>query len=307
MSTAKETQVGLDKDDPTEDIWRYGWRYVPVEQPDGSTEWDQIPLTLDDILHPLEGDHIVQNAAHNSDCRYLSNVFIDRMAGDPNGLVLSDVGVDYNLPAIRPICPDLAVFTDADRSKNYGIFSVAAEQSRPLLAIEITSENTRGHDFRQKLGFYAAAKVPTYVIVDVRIRKGVRTLTVIGRRLGPDGYQIVPNDEHGRFPLGAPFNVALGSEGERLICFDETTGLEIGDYPELARENRESLARVEIESEARAQADARAAAESHARVQADARAAVESEARAQADARADDAEAKMRKLQEQLRRLGGGE
>ena len=56
---------------PPEDPFYYGWRYVERKLPDGSTEWEQVPLTLEDVLHPEEGDCIVNNTAHDDTLRYL--------------------------------------------------------------------------------------------------------------------------------------------------------------------------------------------------------------------------------------------
>src|SRR5262245_44098553 len=54
-----------------EDPSRYGWRYVPARRPDGTVDLDHVPLTLEDVLHPQEGDFIVNNYGHHEDCEYL--------------------------------------------------------------------------------------------------------------------------------------------------------------------------------------------------------------------------------------------
>ena len=53
------------------DSFRYGWRYVRVERPDGRVDFDQVPLTLEDVLFPEVGDFIVQSTPHNRDVVYL--------------------------------------------------------------------------------------------------------------------------------------------------------------------------------------------------------------------------------------------
>ena len=55
---------------PEPDPYRYGWRYVRVTRPDGTEEFDQVPLTLEDVLHPEVGDFIVQTDGHDSDLNY---------------------------------------------------------------------------------------------------------------------------------------------------------------------------------------------------------------------------------------------
>src|SRR5262249_31709431 len=98
---------------PEPEPYRYGWRYVRITRPDGTEACDQIPLTLEDVLHPEEGDFIVQTDAHDSDRAYLKHVFKARLEDDRTAVVLSDCRVDWNIPGIRPLGPDVAVFFGA--------------------------------------------------------------------------------------------------------------------------------------------------------------------------------------------------
>ena len=52
----------------------------------------------------------MQFPSHVNDCFYLKAVFDARLAGDPEALVLADCRVDWNLPGVRPLGPDIAVF-----------------------------------------------------------------------------------------------------------------------------------------------------------------------------------------------------
>src|SRR5712692_5232607 len=84
------------------DRFRYGWRYVPQKDAQGrEVDWVQVPLTREDVLHPREGDYIVESDAHDDDCAYLKNVFRARLADDPHALVLSDCGIYWDIPALR--------------------------------------------------------------------------------------------------------------------------------------------------------------------------------------------------------------
>src|SRR5437773_9902818 len=96
--------------EPEVDPFRFGWRYVKVTRPDGSTELDQIPLTLEDVLHPEEGDFIVQTDKHRADWVYLHEVFRARLADDPTAVVLSDCRVAWDVAGLRAHGPDVAVF-----------------------------------------------------------------------------------------------------------------------------------------------------------------------------------------------------
>ena len=50
---------------PRNDPFRYRWRYVLRQiEANGNEVWDQIPLTLDDVLHPEEDDFHGQGTAH---------------------------------------------------------------------------------------------------------------------------------------------------------------------------------------------------------------------------------------------------
>jgi len=43
---------------PTRVPFRYGWRFVPRPTPDDPRHLEQVPLTLEDVLHPEAGDFI---------------------------------------------------------------------------------------------------------------------------------------------------------------------------------------------------------------------------------------------------------
>src|SRR5262245_61994005 len=65
------------------DPYRYGWRYVRVKHPDGTETYDQVPLTLEDVLFPEEGDFIVHSDWHLFDITYLQAVFRRWLERDP--------------------------------------------------------------------------------------------------------------------------------------------------------------------------------------------------------------------------------
>ena len=153
---------------PEPDPFRYGWRYVRVEHPDGTVCFDQIPLTLEDVLHPEVGDFIVQTDGHDSDLNYLKDVFKAQLADEPMKAVISDCRVDWNLPGVKPLGPDVAVFRGIKRHRDWSTFDVRAEGAEPILVVEVTSPDTRQNDVVTKVDYYHRAKVPLYVIADVR-------------------------------------------------------------------------------------------------------------------------------------------
>jgi hypothetical protein len=58
MSTIHDPRIKTSP--PETDPFRYGSRWVKVVGLDGAVTHDQVPLTLDDLLHPREEDRAVQ-------------------------------------------------------------------------------------------------------------------------------------------------------------------------------------------------------------------------------------------------------
>src|SRR5258707_22975 len=90
----------------THDPFRHGWRYVQVTRPDGSVDFDQVPLTMEDVLHPEEGDKNLYSDMHTGDCHYLRYVLDTKLADKPSALVLTYCRVDFGIPGVRPLGPD---------------------------------------------------------------------------------------------------------------------------------------------------------------------------------------------------------
>jgi len=244
------------------DPFRYGWRDVWVTRPDGTEVFEQIPLTLEDVLHPEVGDFIVQTDAHDSDRSYLKNVFKFRTAGDPETIVLADCRVDLNLAGVRPLGPDVAMFCGVKRFIDWETFDVAAERASPLLVVEITSRATSKNDLGLKVQYYHQAKVPLYVIADARGRGARRRLTLIAYEYARKGYKPIAPDKKGRINL-EPVRLWLGTTRDarggydRLVCFDPDTGEELGDYAAVVEAAAKAVELARAETKARAEAEAR--------------------------------------------------
>ncbi len=296
---------------PESDPYYYGWRYVPKHGPDGEViRFQRIPLTLEDVLFPQEEDFIVQTDLHDSDLCYLKIVFKVRLVAIPTAVVLSDCRVDWNIPGVEPLGPDVAVFFEVRRHAEWATFDVAAERARPILVVEVTSQRTRKNDLVDKVALYHRAGIPLYVIADA-VREGDdgRRLELFAYAYTPARYERIEPDERGWVWLG-PLGLWLGvvpdrqTGFDRLACFDPDTGAEIGDYLAVTQA-LEAKAAALIQTEARAaDAEARAAAEAQARTEAEARTATEAQTRTEAEARAA-AEAQARTEAEALRGGGG--
>ena len=283
---------------PRKDPFPYGWRYVRRVHPDGSKTFDQVPLTLKDVLHPQVGDFHMLTDEHNDDCAYLKYALRKQLGR--KAMVLSDHRIAWDTPGVEPHGPDIAVIFGVRKRKRPGpTFYVGSEGVRPKLLIEITSQRTRRNDVVIKVDEYYRAGVHLYVIVDVQHRRGRRIgLELIGYRHGPTGYEKMPLDERGWLWL-EELGVWIGIEGTRVVCYDRR-GRKILDYAELADAR-------EAEGKARKAAEAQAKA-AEAQAKAAERRAKNAETRAKKEAEAREAlEAQTRALQERLHRLEAGQ
>lgn len=247
------------------DPFRFGWRYVPHIDADGRKVSLRTPLTLDDVLHPQEGDHIPEHNEQERDRRYLADVLEWQLADNPHGLVLSDCLINWGVRGLRNHSPDISVFDGvADKNRGWGTFVVAAENARPLLVVEIVSPDThdrqaRDNDVVTKVHEYYRAGVPLYVIVDQERRGRPRRL--LGYRRGARRYVSLPLDDRGRILL-EPLRLRLGLLEECAVCWDAVTDERIGNMTATARARRAAETALAAETQARAaEAEARQAAE----------------------------------------------
>jgi colicin import membrane protein len=284
---------------PETDPFRYGWRLVPRPTPDDPHNLEQVPLTLEDVLHPETGDFIVHSDRHETDRMYLTAVLRARLEPAGVAIVLSDVRIAWDLPDLRPHGPDVMVIPGVAERQDWSTFDVAVEGARPALIIEITSPETRANDLEIKVDHYARAGVAQYVIVDdARRRRGKRRLRLLDYRLEGGTYRLHAPDAAGRVHL-AIANLWLGVEDDHVVCYDER-GMAFGEYATVVRQAAEAAERARQEAQARREAEEharreaeRAQREAEAR-EAEARARQEAEARAQREAEAREAEARAR-------------
>ena len=240
-----------------DDPFRYGWRFVRRPTPDDPNNLEQVPLTLEDVLHPEVGDFIVHSDRHETDRMYLTAVLRARLEGSGAAIVLSDVRIAWDLPDLRAHGPDVMVIPGIAERRDWSTFEVAVEGARPALIIEITSPETRENDLERKVEHYARAGVGQYVIVDDVRRGGVRRVRLLDYRLEGGRYRLRPPDGEGRVHLEIA-DVWLGVEGDHVVCYDER-GEAFGDYATVVRQA------AAAEEQARREAAAREAAETRLR------------------------------------------
>ncbi|MEW5986721.1 MAG: Uma2 family endonuclease [Chloroflexota bacterium] len=269
------------------DPFRYGWREIQQAIPGGGVQWERIPLSLEDVLHPQVGDYRMHSDEHERFCVYLYDVLTLLLANDPLAIVLHDVRVAWDDPNVKPHGPDIAVIFNVRQQRNWSTFDVVEEGVKPTLLIEVTSPQTRSIDLINKVDEYEQVGVPYYVIVDSWRRKKGVVRQLIGYRLTADGYEpMAPNDK-GWLWL-EPVKAWLALDGANLACYDEK-----GQYIE--RFSNMAAARIQAEARA-ALAEAKAAT-------AEARA-LSAEARAEAEVRIHtELEEKLRQLERELKEL----
>jgi Uma2 family endonuclease len=209
----------------------YGWRYVRR-----GDEFEQVPLTLEDVLHPQEGDVIPVNYPHDRDCRYLAGEFESRPLSPPLGLVTHDLLVNWGVPGIRNHSPDVAVFVGLSRSLGReGTLELRSLGGRCVLVVEVVSPSTRNNDVVHKFDHYYRVGIPLYVLIDQPDEDGPRSLHAY--RHTPSGYEEVTPDAQGRILL-PPLGLLLGMREDRAVCFDAVTGEELRDHAGLSQHSQ---------------------------------------------------------------------
>jgi Uma2 family endonuclease len=236
----------------------YGWRDVRRTLPDGREDLVQVALTLEDVLHPQEGDVIPENTDHDADCIYLATVFRDRPLSPPFAFVSRDLLVDWSVEGIRNHSPDVAVFVGLSRDpRPTGLLDLAAFAGRCELIIEVVSPNTRENDVVHKFGHYHTVGIPLYVIIDQEKENGPRTLRAYRRE--PSRYAEIAPDDRGRVDLPL-LDLKIGLLDNRAACFDLRTNEELDDYSRIARALEEAERKLE-EADRRAEQQEQAIAD----------------------------------------------
>jgi hypothetical protein len=238
-----------------EDRFRYGRRYVQRVLPDGRVVCDIVPLTLEDVLHPQEGDEISERPRQKKDSVYLDPILRQRVAERVKGGHLTDDCLIEWAPDLPRHAPDFAAFKDLKKqpSDDVGVFRLAEHGGKCLFAIEIVSPLTRSNDVEAKVQEYHQARVPLYVLVDQEVEGGPRRL--LAYRWKREGYQPVKLDAQGRIALGE-LGLLLGVRDDRVVCFDAETGNEIAAYAQLQEAYDEAQQQIhELEEKLRKLSD----------------------------------------------------
>lgn len=223
----------------------YGWRYLRRRDSDGHETLEEVPLTLEDLLYPQEGDEIPMRPQHQIECSYLANVLRARCADEASVAVLSDCLIDWGVEEQRNHQPDIAVFHDVlvPPDPQRGTFRLIPSGGRVVLLIEVVSPDSRDNDVVRKPEDYHRLDIPLYVLIDQQRERGPRHLH--GYRWTPAGYEELPLDAGGRLLL-EPVDLWLALEDGWVACYDRGTEKRVGDYQEISRALREAEQRADI-------------------------------------------------------------
>lgn len=256
--------------------------YREVYDPETKT-FDQLPLTLLELLYPVEDDVGVVKVAespHHDILVTLLATMLRVYLGARNWLTTSDVIVHWGFKRAPCKSPDIAVILGGklpdDEEKSY---RVGRDGPLPSFIVEVTSEETRTTDLYEKNLLYAAVGVKEYLIIDILSNRN-RDWRLIGYRLGdkPRYKRITADDDGG---------LSFESVGLRFVCVDSKR-IDIYDIATGQRLLTPDELKVKAEAES-----ARAEAES-------ARADTETSLRAMLEAQLAAMTAKVRELEQQL-------
>ena len=285
MTTAT---AGVPELSPAERLLRYGYREVPIRNAAGTdTDFERVPLTLEDLLHPGFGDKAVISNFHDDEVILLRDSFKALLADRPDALVVHDMGVFWGRPEFTHHSPDVSVVLGVRDPRAFrASFDCVAEGVRPVFVAEVVSPDYRANDVVTKLVQYLLAGPEWYLIVDRE--RGDDPPTLIGLHREGDTWVRMEPDAEGRL-LFPPARAFVRVRDGRLECLDARTGLPvaIGDLTPERQARAAAERQADAERQARAAADrAREAAERQADAERQARAAAERQADAERQARA---------------------
>ncbi|MEM7539210.1 MAG: Uma2 family endonuclease [Chloroflexota bacterium] len=243
------------KPEPKDEETIYGWRDVYERDEHGNQQWVRIPLTLEDYLHPQEGDLYMHNTDHNRIAGYVENALRThigdrRRRTEVTGSVsYGDVGIDWNIPDEAHMSPDVTIIHNVQNPRRKrGVFNVAEEGTAPSLVVEVTSPSTRHVDFGEKFEKYERREIPYYIIIDyIEHDDDSFLLQLFGYEMTASRYVEMTPNEDGWLWL-PPVNAWIHVEGEEVYCYD-VEGNYLPDHDELSDELAETSERLAETSE----------------------------------------------------------
>lgn len=280
----------------------YGFRYVH-RIINGKDALVRVPLTLDDIMHPIEDDFVNQCLAHVLICTELFYILSDWLKNRPDLLVLYDSLTYLGSDEDRSYGPDIIVLRDVHTIPKHGAYKPSKHGGKPVLIVEVTSRSTRHVDIspsdpkRSKYLHYQRLGIPYYLVIDEAHSKGNQAPEIWGYILRHGFYSHVTPDRLGRFWI-PPIQVSLGPYDTGVAWYNPQ-GKRILAYTEQREQTEQERARVKKER-ARVKQERTRAEEAEARAEQERACAEQERSRAEQErARADALEQELKRLKAQ--------
>jgi Uma2 family endonuclease len=216
-----------------QDPFHIGWRPVQIVNPQGKSETEYIPLTLEDFIHPQQEDKFMVNLEHADILTATQHAIEYNCRDNPSIRIVREVRIDWQVPGIKPHGPDIVVFEDSGLpiTDMTGTIFVKDSGLKPLVVIETTSPSTRTADYEQKYLEFLAVGIPYYVIVDAAGPDDA-DVKILGYRRTKRGYQRLRHDDSlGIFVPGIDLYIQLTDDE---ILFADPEGRPIPSMLELA-------------------------------------------------------------------------
>ncbi len=205
-----------------------------VELDDGSVEEQELPLTMELLLHPQEGDKVTQTDFHLTLVFSVLGRLRRWLERTPGVGVFSDLRFDWHREGLKPSGPDIAVVqglpaTRAEISEQIGgTFDTTFWGVRPHLVIEVVSPEhgrLRKKDLEENVDVYARAGVEEYLVFNPIRIGSEEPLELLGFHLaGGLRYSEIQGDPQGRI-LSQTTGLFFWSDpnARRIEIFDQTT------------------------------------------------------------------------------------
>ena len=233
-------------EESSDDSFRLGWRFRRVRLPDGRAELVEEPLTVENLLDPQLGDHVVQNSWHVATVHRLFEILSRRYKHHPDVFVSCDLKMIWGIRGLQNPAPDIAVIPGVrDKARMRRSFQVLKEGTRPVLTIEVVSDEPehQSADHEEKVEIYERAQVPEYVILDPPSLSEDRC-RLTGYRLNASGrYEPIVPDADGRL-LSRTTGLWLVPAQRTVYLIDAATGEQLLSGDEEADRLRAELERL---------------------------------------------------------------
>lgn len=200
-------------------VWRYGLRERKIGAP-GQTEYDPVPLTKEDFLHPRVGDRFTNSPWHGDTALYLHDALASLDGFEEGADVVGKVGLDFGIDGLRPMCPDVTLLSGLKSAIPGSMCPLALKAlgATPELVIEVTYHLIRDVDLVDKVSLYHRAGVKHYLIVDLNIIDEESVVGLILYRWDESGFVRVNSSEREAI-LPGPLEARLVVEGERVRMY----------------------------------------------------------------------------------------